>query len=150
MTSVTSIFFGSKSPSLSRIGRREPPRHHIDDGNLDICSSVENADCCLCIADRRAVVPQSLSVEQCAGAPQSSRSDAPWDTIAHELTVEQCAELVWTHQQMFFAGVEVTVCLYVPHPLPTLSMESISLSLPSLDPAMMPLALFRTSKEQGS
>eukprot|EP00961_Rhodomonas_salina_P275866 3726672-Rhodomonas_salina.2 len=58
-----------------------------------------------------------------------------WTACALQIS----SALQWPALRLFIAGVEATVCLHVPVPLPFSSYESLRLSLPSLTEDNFPL-----------
>ena len=58
-----------------------------------------------------------------------------WTAFALQLS----SALQWPARRLFITGVEATVCLHVPVPLPFSNYESLLLSLPSLTEDNFPL-----------
>eukprot|EP00961_Rhodomonas_salina_P067406 905314-Rhodomonas_salina.1 len=64
-----------------------------------------------------------------------------WSEIAEHLDSD--LHVNWRQCRMFVCDVEATTCLYIPHPIPSLSIDSILISLPSLGRELLPLLMIR-------
>eukprot|EP00961_Rhodomonas_salina_P101250 1362751-Rhodomonas_salina.2 len=99
----------------------------------------------------RQQVPDTVAVSTCPPAtPQPELPSVSWPEIAEHLALDQ--RVNWRQCRMLIGNVEATTCLYhdIPHRIPPLSSDSISISLPSLGKELLPLLLLPLAGGSGT